>query len=718
MSAPSDGEWQEMRRLVLGLGSASARKTHYPSLRQRVAELEQFRSMVDLSGDLLFVLNARSRVITDVNSTACRRLGMERDHLVGRPFSELLTPAGRGELDRVVGDFNHCLIGAQQFVSDLPSFDATPFPAEITVRCGASGGQDYAVLAARDITERRKAEVNLRRAAAFFSSTHEGVMVTDPDGNLVAVNPAFTAVTGFAEREVVGQNPRLLKSDYHDRDFFQTMWRDLLATGGWQGEIWNRRRNGEVFPGLLTISAVRDEEGRVANYVGVLADMTRLKNSETQLEFLVHHDALTGLPNRLLLMSRLDHVVERARRLVQCGALLFLDIDSFKTINDSLGPVAGDDLLKVVSRRMRQRLKEMDTLARLGGDEFAVLLEDIRGPAQAAEVARDLLAVLAAPVSLPESHEVYVTASIGISLFPDDGENALQLVQHADAALYRAKASGRNTHRFYTLELTHAANERLELEAALRRALEAGEFVVYYQPLVSMEERRILGVEALVRWNRAGGELVLPARFIPLTEETGLIVPLGEWVLREACRQMKAWLDEGMDLGTLAVNLSPTQFRQPDLRYRVEAALAETGLEARFLELEITEGSLMEEGRENDTTLAALKGAGVRIAVDDFGTGYSSLAYLKRLPLDKLKIDMSFVRDLPRDPADVAIVTTIIGMARNLGLEVVAEGVENPQQYEFLRDRGCDTGQGFLFSRPLPADELTAFLPTVRARGR
>lgn len=574
---------------------------------------------------------------------------------------------------------------------------------------------ERALMDAQERVARRGAEMQLRLAAAVFTNTQEGVFVTDSDGNFLAINPSFTVITEYTEQEVLGLNVRLLQSGRQDRAFYLTMWHEILTTGSWQGEIWNRRKGGAVYPEWLSIATVRNEEGQTVNYVGVFTDLSRVKQSEEQLRHLAHHDPLTDLPNRLLLRSRLDHALERARRKGGRCAVLFLDLDHFKVVNDSLGHSAGDELLQITSRRLRERLRDVDTLARLGGDEFVVVVDDLPHAENAATIAQDLIERITTPYLLSSGHRVCVGGSIGISLFPEDGSDADVLIQHADSALYQAKEGGRNTYRFYTKALTDTANERLSMEAGLRRALERHEFVLHYQPLIA-QDGHVEGVEALVRWADPEAGLVPPSRFIPLAEDTGLIVPLGEWVLREACSRIKSWLDAGLTLTTLAVNLSPRQFRQTGLHERISMILAETGLPPHYLELEITESAIMEPGRDAERQLAALKDLGVRLAIDDFGTGYSSLAHLRRFPLDKLKIDQSFVRDIPCDSAAVEITSTIIAMARNLQLRVLAEGVETQEQLDFLTRQHCDSFQGYLFSRPLPADELQEWLRSTSGR--
>jgi diguanylate cyclase (GGDEF)-like protein/PAS domain S-box-containing protein len=557
-----------------------------------------------------------------------------------------------------------------------------------------------------DISDRKRSEERLREASTVLASTHDGVVVTDETGIIKSVNPAFCTISGYEEEELIGKNTSLLQSGRHDPDFFTALWQSLRADGLWQGEIWNRRKNGEIYPLWLTVSAVRTDAAEPNNYVGTFSDISSLKESETQLEHLAHHDPLTDLPNRLVLHARLEQAISRVRRAGGCGALLFLDLDRFKHVNDSLGHPAGDELLRLVAQRLRQRLRDTDTLARFGGDEFVVLLDQVAEPEDAARVAQSLIDQLDTPFILSGTREVFIGTTIGISLFPADGELAEQLIQHADAALYEAKANGKGTYRFFTADLTRTAIDRLEMESRLRRGLERDEFLLHYQPLVTIAGGRIVGVEALVRWQDPVHGLVPPVKFIPLAEDTGLICPLGDWVLRTACAQMKAWRVPRVAIKSDSGNLSPKQFRQPDLHERIGAILEEAGLPGHCLELEITEGVLMEQAREAEDKLRMLRQLGVKIAIDDFGTGYSSLAYLKRFSIDKLKVDQSFVRDIPSDAADMEIASAIIGLAKNLGLEVLAEGVETEAQLDFLKRRGCDTGQGYLFGRPVPAAEL------------
>jgi len=557
-----------------------------------------------------------------------------------------------------------------------------------------------------DVTAEREADERLRLYGVALESAREAIFITDLTPRIVAVNPAFTQMTGYTEAETLGQNPRMLRSGQHDAVFFQAMWQSVLQTGFWEGEVWNRRKNGEVFPQRFSISTVRDAAGRPTHYVAVASDLSQLKNSEEKLRHLAHFDLLTELPNRVLLELRLEHALERAQRHGQGLAVLVIDLDRFKMVNDSLGHAAGDALLQSLARRLRGRLRAEDTLARLAGDQFVAVMEGLADFRDAERMARDLQTLIEAPFPMPGEHEAFVAASIGISVCPEDGGTARLLLDKANTAVHRAKELGGNQLCYYTGELNTQALNTLEMEAALRRALERQEFVLHYQPKVDLVSGAIAGAEALLRWQRPGHGLVPPLQFIPLAERSGLIVPLGAWVIEEVCRQMRAWSDGGMSGVSVAVNVSARQFRAAELEATVAGALQRHGIEAQHLMLELTESILMERPEDAVGRLNALKRLGVRLSLDDFGTGYSSLGYLSRFPIDQLKIDRSFVTDIVSDPSSAIIATSVIALAHRMGIEVVAEGVETEPQLGYLRKNRCDKMQGFLFSKPVPAEDF------------
>ncbi|MFI3156748.1 MAG: EAL domain-containing protein [Methylococcaceae bacterium] len=563
-----------------------------------------------------------------------------------------------------------------------------------------------------DITKQKQDEVDLRIAATAFE-LQDAMLVTDANNVILKVNQAFTRITGYCAKEVVGKKPNLLSSGLHDKAFYAAMWESINHTAAWQGEIWNRRKSGEIFPEWLIITAVKesdDKNEQVNHYVASFSDITSRKAAEEEIKQLAFYDPLTKLPNRRLLLERLKHSIEVERRDGNRLALLMLDLDRFKAVNDSLGHSAGDELLQQVASCILARLRDVDMVARLGGDEFVVLLEDIAHPEDAARVAEEIILVLSKPFQLTQSHDVQIGASIGISLYPEHGAGYEILMDHADAALYQAKDQGRGCYAYFSEDQTIAARERIALETRLRRAIEQEELRVFYQPQVDIVSGRIVGAEALVRWQDPLEGLIPPLRFIPIAEETGLILEIGEWVLRETCRQGRRWLDAGLPALTLAVNVSPQQFRRGDISTLVATVLRETGLPADCLELEMTESGLMENQDHVMELLNKLRSQGVRLAIDDFGTGFSSLAYLKHFPLDVLKIDKSFIDDIPHLQDDMEIAATIIAMGHILGFKVLAEGVETMAQLEFLREKKCDTYQGYIKSPPVPAEAFVALL--------
>ncbi|NML61905.1 EAL domain-containing protein [Massilia sp. RP-1-19] len=550
-----------------------------------------------------------------------------------------------------------------------------------------------------DITERKQAEEKLRLSATVLEHIADGVMVVDAERRIVAVNPAFTQITGYTEHEAIGQPASMTRSARHDERFHQAMWDEQEKAGFWRGEIWNRRKNGEVYPEWLTVSVMRDSAGKITHYVGVFSDITAVKESQEKLDHMAHHDPLTGLPNRLLFHDRLQHALQRAGRVDEQLAVLFIDLDRFKNVNDTLGHHVGDELLIQVAGALSERLREGDTLARLGGDEFIVLLENVDGAFGAGLVAEKLMSMFEQPFIVSD-YELFVTGSVGISMFPHDATDLNMLIRNADVAMYQAKARGRNGYQFYAPSMTGEGVERLRLEAMLRRSIEKNEIFLNYQPQVEIDTGRLIGVEALVRWNSPELGVVPPFRFIPLAEDIGFISQLGKWVLYEACRQMIRWAEQGLSVPKMAVNLSVKQFERGSIASMVADVLAETGLEPHRLQLEVTESVIMNTG-DALAFINDLHAIGVGLAIDDFGTGYSSLAYLKQMPVQTLKIDRSFIKDISTDINDEAIAIAIIQLGKSLNLSVIAEGVETAEQADFLLRHGCNLAQGYLYSRPV-----------------
>ena len=560
----------------------------------------------------------------------------------------------------------------------------------------------------QDITEAKHATRQLVLSDNVFENSIEGIVITDAEGVIQRINRAFSDITGYGEEEVIGQNPRILKSERHGEDFFAEMWRDLVDKGQWQGEIWNRRKDGEIYPEWLTITSIRDTQGKIVNYVGVFFDMTEVKLHEEQLRYQAHHDALTGLPNRVLFHDRLGMAMAHARRDENKVAVLFLDLDNFKRINDSLGHTVGDLLLKEVAVRLGHCLREIDSVARYGGDEFIVLFEGVAQEEDVLLAAQRIIECLA-PVMSIQGQDFYLTVSLGIAFYPADGQDQDTLIKNADTAMYRAKESGKNTYRVFTPAMNKRVTEWLAVENSLRNALDRKEFFLHYQPKVDLNTGTIVGVEALIRWRHGDGEIISPADFIPMAEDTGLIVEIGDWVFAQACADLAEILGKGYGI-KMSVNLSPRQFRQDNLLGKIRATLAAAGIGPEGLIFEITEGSVMENEKKAIVLLGELRDMGAGISIDDFGTGYSSLYYLKQLPIGELKIDRRFVKDIMAHGDNVAIVAAIIAMAKSLNMRVVAEGVETGEQLHFLRRHGCDEMQGFLFSKPVAKEALLEML--------
>lgn len=556
-------------------------------------------------------------------------------------------------------------------------------------------------------------ESSLRVHSTVFESIMEGVAVTDADANIISVNPAFTHITGFKPEEVLGRNPKIMKSGRHDKAFYRRMWESINLYGSWSGEIWNRRKSGKIQPEWLNITRVCNGAGETTHYVASFIDTSAIRASQEQLHFLAHHDNLTGLPNRLLLKDRLTQSFKRARRAGCRVAVLFLDLDDFKKINDTLGHQVGDEVLKQSAKRIQALLRKDDTVARLGGDEFVILLDRLDRPEDASLVARKVLSTLKQPFSIA-GRDLYIGVSIGISIFPQDGEDSDTLVRNADVSMYRAKQLGKNHFQFYTEALSQTANAKMELETDLRSALEGRQLQLFYQPLVSLADNRIIGAEALLRWQHPEHGLISAAEFIRLAEETGLILPIGEWVLREACRQACAWSSGGHEGFRISVNISNIQIQRADLFGLVQSAVEESGLPPNQLELEFSENFIMGGTEQNIEVLNRLKTFGVGISIDNFGAGQTSFNCLQQLPLNRLKLSRTFLEGVPSNIANRTIAVAIASLGEKFGIPVVAGGIETEEQMQFASEIGCNTGQGFLYGKALPPERFIEKLDANR----
>jgi len=579
-----------------------------------------------------------------------------------------------------------------------------------------SSGWLLYLLVYRTLTAISRVEEGLKLRDRAIESSVNAICITDnlaPDNPIVYVNPAFERITGYSSEDVLGRNARLLQGSDLAQPALITVRAALHDERPCHVVLRNYRKDGSMYWNELHIAPVRNEAGAVSHYIGVHSDITDTKTHQDELARQANHDSLTGLPNRNLLWDRIDGVCARTLRYGNFAAIAFLDLDNFKLVNDSMGHTLGDHLLRAVAARLQAALRTTDTVARQGGDEFVLVLSDQKTEQQVAAELERIVQSFVKPFSI-DGRDVFITASIGAALYPQDAKDPESLMKSAELAMYRAKESGRNSYQLYTLEMQTRVTERLALESKLRQALARGEFELHYQPQVGLDDNRVFGCEALIRWKQPELGMVSPARFIPLAEETGLIVPIGEWVLRTACRQCKAWQDAGLPAIAVAVNISARQFREKNLLQLVAAILAETGLAPAQLELEVTESVIMQDAQQVIASLQAFRDMGVRLSVDDFGTGYSSLSYLKRFPVDRLKIDQSFVRDLCTDADDVAIAQAVITLGHTLNLRVIAEGVETPEQLAFLRRHQCDEIQGYLFGKPMPAEDFGKLLQSGR----
>ncbi|QCU89957.1 EAL domain-containing protein [Thiomicrorhabdus sediminis] len=640
--------------------------------------------------------------IQRVNPAWERVLGYSVDEMEGKPFINFVHPDDR---ENTATEHQNVILGEStyEFENRYRDKEGNYHTFIWTSTISKEDNIIYAV--ANDITERKKVEDKLRDIAEVFHSSGEGVMLTDENCLIKDVNNAFINITGYSKEEVIGKNPKILSSGHHDRAFYQSMWEVLKKSGHWSGEIWNRRCNGEVYPELLTISSVLDELGSLKGFVGVFSDITNIKESERKIRFLAHHDPLTELPNRLLLDARLGHSINHASRNKRKLAVMFIDVDRFKYINDSMGHSVGDELLRELASRLIGLVRSEDTVSRIGGDEFVIILEDVSGAESLVNITNKIMSEISSPFEL-SGNEIRITASVGIAFYPDDGADSSQLMKNADAAMYRAKDAGRNMYQFYTEDLTNIAFEHMFIENALRGAIEREELRLFFQPQIDLHNNEYVGMEVLLRWFHPDQGLISPARFIPIAEQTGIIRQIGYWVLFNACKQGREWLDRGIDFGRISVNVAGPQLQHHDCVARLIDVLEQTRFPAELLEIEVTEGFVMRNAEEAIEKLNVFRKMGIKIAIDDFGTGYSSLSYLKRLPIDKLKIDQSFVRDILEDENDLAIVQSVIALGKAMQMNVIAEGVESEEQAELLNSKGCDQAQGYLYGHPVPPEKL------------
>lgn len=677
----------------------------------------KFRTLYDSTGDAVMLLNLEGFVGCNQATLTLFGCATEKMFCAYHPadLSPKVQSCGTNSMilasSQIATAFKH---GSHRFEWIHKRIDTgAEFPAEVLLSAMMIDGKQLLQAVVHDITERKLREADIRIAATAFDS-QEGMMVTDADNLILKVNRAFTDITGYTSEEIVGKNPKLLSSGRHSADFYAAMWRHIISTGEWDGEIYNKRKNGEIYPERLTITAVKDQQGVVTNFVGTMTDITARKLAEEEIRTLAFYDTLTHLPNRRLLMDRLKQAMASSAHSGRQAALLFLDLDHFKDLNDTLGHDVGDLLLKQVALRLESCVRAGDTVARLGGDEFVVVLEALsaREPeaaAQAKAVGDKIMASLNRIYQL-DTYMYHNSPSIGAVLFSGLIQSQEELLKQADIALYQAKSMGRNRLCFFDPQMQDAVNSRTELEGELRKALEAGQFHLHYQIQVD-EHARPLGAETLIRWIHPERGLISPAQFIPMAEETGLIVPIGLWVLKAACAQLNIWQNDPLTRTlVMAVNVSAKQFLQPDFVAQLRRILVECSVQPDLLKLELTESMLLDNIENTITTMHELKALGIQFSLDDFGTGYSSLQYLKRLPLNQLKIDQSFVRDIAVDSNDQAIVRTIIAMAHSLNLDVIAEGVENAEQRQLLLQNGCTHFQGYLFGRPVPIDQFDVML--------
>lgn len=665
----------------------------------------RYQTLFSETNDAVFVTDLHGRRIMDANVQATLLTLYSREEICQQRLINLFP---QEEQDKALNIYRRLLTEPRlppqtYFILDRNGYSV---PVEITSLRLHLRGEEKILVIAKDIKDRFQAEENLRLIAKVFDNTSEGILITDTHARIIKVNKAFCRITGYNETEVLGKNPKLLHSSWQDENFYKEMWASIKSKGEWQGELWNRRKDGTAYAEWLSISVLYSQQGEVTNYIGIFIDITEQRRTQERIHHLAFYDVLTELPNRTLFMDRLEHALERARREQRKLALLFLDLDNFKTINDTLGHYMGDQLLRHFAERVQAAIRASDTFARLGGDEFTLILEELEYPKQVSKIACKLLELVRQPFVI-DGYDLFIGMSIGIGMFPDDANNLHDLMRHADAAMYQAKADGKNGFEFYVEDMNQQMQARLQLDASLRKALQEGALEVYFQPQVCVAEPRIVGIEALLRWQHPELGFVEPKLLIELAEENGFILSLGNWIFETCCQHMRHCIEAGLGNVRMAVNVSASQLHQASFTEFLQSMLDKYQLSADMFELELTEGVLMKMP-DTHKHLNVLKEKGFELAIDDFGTGYSSLGYLQRFAINRLKIAQSFVQGVPEDKRSCEIVLAMIAMAKVLLIEVIAEGVETTEQLQFLADNQCELYQGYYYSPAIPIDELIA----------
>ncbi|HEY9050556.1 MAG TPA: EAL domain-containing protein [Gammaproteobacteria bacterium] len=677
---------------------------HVFTVMRKDDQENRYRQIVEYLHEGIWVIN-KTNHIRFVNQALADILGYSRDEMLGHSLFDFTNKEDVAQCKNILATRAQGEGGVYDFELMHKQGHSLPVTISSAPLYDSKGNFDGVVEGIIDISEQKQRELKLKMLSGAVEQSGSMVMITNGDGQIEYVNSRFCEVTGYSVEEVIGQQADIIRSENIDEETVDEIWKTVSTGNDWHGELHTRRKNGELFWSLMAFSPITDDKNKISHFVAVIEDVSQFKEDQVKIEQLAYVDSLTGLANRALLRDRLEQALKSIQRNNKKAALLYLDLDQFKRINDSLGHDVGDAVLMLVAERLRQNVRHQDTVARMGGDEFVVLLTDVDGMAGASSVARKILESLAQPSRLLR-HEIIVTPSIGITIAPDDSLNADILLKNADLAMYRAKALGRNNYQFFTEEMNARVLNHLMIENELRQAIAHDELLLYYQPQVSIETGELTGVETLVRWQHPEKGLIGPDQFIQVAEETGLVIQLGEWVLRNACKQWRALDVKNLSSLKLAVNLSARQFRDPYLLEMIQNILDKSDFRPIQLELEITETILMENLDNALKVLEKIKALGISISIDDFGTGYSSLNYLKRFPIDSLKIDKAFIQDIPNDQDDMAISSAVIAMAHKLKLKVVAEGVETEAQWAFLKDNHCDIGQGYLMGKPMLADEF------------